>query len=67
MVEYPALEQVVPCANGPVTGGMCEYGIDSPDRELSVLDSAGNEELDELVWCDHGSLNCGDVCMLGYM
>jgi hypothetical protein len=50
----------------PETGGMCEYGIDMVDLELSVLDRAGKEVLDVLVWCDHGSLKCGDVCMLGY-
>lgn len=46
---------------------MCEYGMDMVDLELSVLDRAGNEALEVLVWCDHGSLNCGVECMFGYM
>jgi hypothetical protein len=34
------------------------YGNESAGLELSVLDNAGNEELEVvLVWCDHGSLN----------
>jgi hypothetical protein len=29
-----------------VTGGRCEYGMEIPDLELSVLDSAGKDELE---------------------
>ena len=41
--------------------------MDMVDLELSVLVRGGNEELEVLVWWDHGSLNCGEVCMFGYM
>lgn len=43
------LEKLLPEASGADTGGICEYGMDSVDREESALDMDGYDGL-LVVW-----------------